>query len=96
MFLSCSLYCIPDRQAWNHEHSVDFFVDSARQFVDSILLHSTSLHTRCVRIVLIKVNVFVSILMQLDRLPTIFNISRRGMGIPSLNCVVTCDDCVES
>ncbi|GKE25458.1 RNA-directed DNA polymerase, eukaryota, reverse transcriptase zinc-binding domain protein [Tanacetum coccineum] len=64
-----------------------FKVASARRFIDEGLSGMEGFQTRWVKLVPIKVNVFAWRLA-LNKLPTRFNMSSRGLEIPSIVCPV--------
>ncbi|GKB53147.1 RNA-directed DNA polymerase, eukaryota [Tanacetum coccineum] len=63
----------------------DFSVKSVRNLLDDSLLNSNGSHTRWVKEIPIKINVFAW-RVQKDRLPTRLNLSRRGIDIQSMVC----------
>ncbi|GKC75504.1 RNA-directed DNA polymerase, eukaryota [Tanacetum coccineum] len=67
--------------------SREFSVKSARNHIDDILLPSVGSITRWIHAVQIKINVFAWKVC-LDILPTRFNLSLRGLDIPSILCPV--------
>ncbi|GJS49170.1 RNA-directed DNA polymerase, eukaryota [Tanacetum coccineum] len=83
-----------DRWVWNLENSGLFTVSSLRKKIDAKRLARVAEATRWIKFVPIKVNVLAWKVM-IDALPTRLNISRRGIGIPSLSCPI-CDCGVES
>nr|GEX43855.1 RNA-directed DNA polymerase, eukaryota [Tanacetum cinerariifolium] len=83
-----------DRWSWSLEGSGEFSVDSIRRLIDDKVLPRVSSKTRWIKVVPIKINVHNS-KVRLDCLPTIFNISRRGLDIDSIICLI-CDNTVES
>ncbi|GJU37573.1 RNA-directed DNA polymerase, eukaryota [Tanacetum coccineum] len=76
-----------DRWTWSFASSGEFSVKSARIHIDDILLPSVGSVTRWVHAVPIKINVFAWKVC-LDKLPTRFNLSLRGLDIPSILCPV--------
>lgn len=76
-----------DRWTWALENSSEFTVALARKYIDDKLLPGVGSKTRWVKCVPIKVNVFAW-KVKLDALPTRFNVSRRGMNLDSIRCVV--------
>ena len=94
MMQDVSLSPMLDRWSWVLENSGEFTVASARKLIDDKTLPEVASITRWVKYVPIKVNV-LAWKVKLDALPTSFNISRRGMHIESLMCVV-CENRVET
>ena len=78
---------VVDRWKWSLHGSGDFLVSSARNHIDSIVLPNIPCQMRWNNLVPIKVNVFIWRLV-LDRLPFRWNLSRRGLDIPSLDCPI--------
>ncbi|GJV12069.1 RNA-directed DNA polymerase, eukaryota [Tanacetum coccineum] len=74
-----------DKWVWNLEGDGMFKVASARRFIDEGLSEMEGVQTRWVKLVPIKVNVFAWRLA-LNKLPTRFNMSSRGLEIPSIVC----------
>nr|GEW89377.1 RNA-directed DNA polymerase, eukaryota, reverse transcriptase zinc-binding domain protein [Tanacetum cinerariifolium] len=72
----------------------DFSVKSARSHIDDILLPSVGAAMRWVNVVPLKINVFAWKVC-LDKLPTRFNLSLRGLDIPSILCLI-CSSARES
>ncbi|GJR29260.1 RNA-directed DNA polymerase, eukaryota [Tanacetum coccineum] len=83
-----------DRWFWSLVGTGEFSVKSVRNLVDDTLLHLDSSLTRWIKMIPIKVNVFVW-RVRMDKLPTRLNLSLRGVDIPSILCPV-CDVVVES
>ncbi|GJU93381.1 RNA-directed DNA polymerase, eukaryota [Tanacetum coccineum] len=83
-----------DRWFWSLVGTGEFSVKSVRNLVDDTLLHLDSSPTRWIKMIPIKVNVFVW-RVRMDKLPTRLNLSLRGVDIPSILCPV-CDVVVES
>ncbi|GJY36139.1 RNA-directed DNA polymerase, eukaryota, reverse transcriptase zinc-binding domain protein [Tanacetum coccineum] len=83
-----------DRWTWALESSGDFSVDLVRKLIDVKLLPGVDYKTRLIKFVPIKVNVHAWKVMS-DSLPTRFNISRRGICIDNIRCVI-CDKGVET
>nr|GEV79657.1 RNA-directed DNA polymerase, eukaryota [Tanacetum cinerariifolium] len=83
-----------DRWVWNLENSGLFTVSSLRKKIDAKRLARVAEATRWIKFVPFKVNVLAWKVM-IDALPARLNISRRGIGIPSLSCPI-CDCGVES
>ncbi|GJR52275.1 RNA-directed DNA polymerase, eukaryota [Tanacetum coccineum] len=74
-----------DKWVWNLEGDGVFKVSSARRFIDEGLCDMEGTHTRWIKLVPIKVNVFAWRLAS-NKLPTRFNMSSRGLEIPSIVC----------
>nr|GEW04072.1 RNA-directed DNA polymerase, eukaryota, reverse transcriptase zinc-binding domain protein [Tanacetum cinerariifolium] len=89
-----SLSPMTDRWSWTLENSRDFTVSSIRKRIDDKLIPEVSSKTRWVNYVPIKVNVNAW-KVKFDALPTRFNLSRRGIHIDSIVCVI-CDKEVET
>jgi len=83
-----------DKWAWMGDSSGEFSVASARSMIDKGTLIVGNAPTRWISHVPIKVNVFLWKLC-LDKLPTRWNLSRRGMDIPTIRCVI-CGDMNET
>nr|GEV01339.1 RNA-directed DNA polymerase, eukaryota, reverse transcriptase zinc-binding domain protein [Tanacetum cinerariifolium] len=80
---------VSDRWTWALESSGDFSMASVRKLIDDKLLPVVDYKTRWIKFVPIKVNVHAWNVMS-DSLPTRFNISRRGICIDNIRCVI-CD-----
>ncbi|GJT79180.1 RNA-directed DNA polymerase, eukaryota, reverse transcriptase zinc-binding domain protein [Tanacetum coccineum] len=83
-----------DRWSWDLNGSGEFSVASARRYIDNNRLPDISSKTRWIKEVPIKVNVHAW-KVRINGLPTRWNISRRGIDIPSILCPL-CETCVES
>ncbi|PWA73265.1 RNA-directed DNA polymerase, eukaryota [Artemisia annua] len=83
-----------DRWVWSLEGSGEFSVASLRRKIDDIHLPNVGTKTRWTKLVPIKVNVLAWKVM-VDALPTRWNLSRRGINIPSMLCPI-CGIGVES
>nr|GFC67900.1 hypothetical protein [Tanacetum cinerariifolium] len=70
------LHDMVDRWKWTLEGSGEFFVASARQFIDNSRLIRSPKKTRWIKMVRIKVNI-LAWKVQFDLLPTRLNLSRR-------------------
>nr|GEX25051.1 RNA-directed DNA polymerase, eukaryota [Tanacetum cinerariifolium] len=77
-----SLVNMNDMWVWSLEGSGDFYVASVRKLIDDKRLPDVSSKARWIKAVPINVNVYAW-KVRLDWLPTIINISRRGMDIES-------------
>ncbi|GJZ04896.1 RNA-directed DNA polymerase, eukaryota, partial [Tanacetum coccineum] len=84
---SIELVELQDKWVWNLEGDGEFKVASARRYIDEGLSEMEGVQTRWVKLVPIKVNVFAWRLA-LNKLPTRFNMSSRGLEIPSIVCPV--------
>ncbi|GKC28202.1 RNA-directed DNA polymerase, eukaryota, partial [Tanacetum coccineum] len=91
---SVILLNISDRWSWLLDPSGDFSVKSTREFIDDSMLPKTDVPTRWVKSIPIKINIFAW-RVSLDKLPTRFNLSLRGLDIPSIICPL-CSIVVES
>ncbi|CAH1437983.1 unnamed protein product [Lactuca virosa] len=85
---------VDDRWVWLLDSLEEYFVASSHSLVDGHLLQTSSIASRWVNLVPIKVNVF-SWKLVLNRFPTRFTLSKRGLDIPSLCCPI-CNIEVES
>ncbi|GKA64535.1 RNA-directed DNA polymerase, eukaryota [Tanacetum coccineum] len=83
-----------DRWVWPLEGFGDFSVASVRKLTDDKRLPKVSSKTRWIKAVPIKVNVHAW-KVRLDCLPTRINISRKGMDIESILCLI-CHNAGES
>ncbi|GKB75576.1 RNA-directed DNA polymerase, eukaryota [Tanacetum coccineum] len=83
-----------DRYVWTLESDGVFSVASIRKEIDGNRFQDVSLPTRWVKSVPIKVNI-IAWKVKSNALPTRFNISRRGMDIDSIVCLI-CNAGVES
>ncbi|GKA65348.1 RNA-directed DNA polymerase, eukaryota, reverse transcriptase zinc-binding domain protein [Tanacetum coccineum] len=82
------------RQIWSLESLGEFSVASVRKLIDDKMLPDVANKTRWIKNVPIKVNV-LAWKVRLDSLPKRLNISRRGIDINSIKCLI-CDNEVES
>nr|GEZ27482.1 RNA-directed DNA polymerase, eukaryota [Tanacetum cinerariifolium] len=85
---------MPDRCIWALESSGEFSVASVRKVIDDKSLPEVDSKTRWIKCVPIKVNVHTW-KVKTDSLPTMFNVSRRGIHIDSIMCAI-CDKGVET
>ncbi|PWA66652.1 hypothetical protein CTI12_AA325680 [Artemisia annua] len=76
-----------DKWVWNLERDGVFKVCSARRFIDEGLCDMEGMHTRWVKLIPIKVDIFAWRLAS-NKLPTRFNMSTKGLEIPSMVCPV--------
>nr|GEY50635.1 RNA-directed DNA polymerase, eukaryota [Tanacetum cinerariifolium] len=83
-----------DRWSWDLNGLEEFSVASARRYIDNNRLPDISSKTRWIKEVPIKVNVHAW-KVRINGLPTRWNISRRGIDIPSILCPL-CETGVES
>ncbi|GJS70212.1 RNA-directed DNA polymerase, eukaryota [Tanacetum coccineum] len=83
-----------DRWNWALESSGEFSVASVRKVIDDKSLPEVDSKTRWIKYVPIKVNVHAW-KVKTDSLPTRFNVSRRGIDIDSIMCVI-CDNGAET
>ncbi|GKC74363.1 RNA-directed DNA polymerase, eukaryota [Tanacetum coccineum] len=91
---SISLAPMADGMCWDLESSGEFSVASVRKMIDDTWLPRLDSKTRWIKYVLIKINVHAWKVMT-NSIPTRFNISRRGICIDSIRCVL-CDEGVET
>nr|GEY36788.1 RNA-directed DNA polymerase, eukaryota, reverse transcriptase zinc-binding domain protein [Tanacetum cinerariifolium] len=89
-----NLVSMGDRWVWTLESSGEFSVASLQKVIDEKRLSSVCSKTQWVKYVPIKVNV-LAWKIKMDVLPTRLNISRRGIDIHSISCLI-CDCGVES
>ncbi|GJY17101.1 RNA-directed DNA polymerase, eukaryota [Tanacetum coccineum] len=83
-----------DTWKWDLESSGDFSVASVKKIIDDKSLSDVDSKTRWIKYVPIKVNVHAW-KVKTYSLPTRFNVSRRGIDIDSIMCVI-CDNEVET
>ncbi|GJS18058.1 RNA-directed DNA polymerase, eukaryota [Tanacetum coccineum] len=76
-----------DRYVWTLESNGVFSVASIRKEIDGNQFQDVSLPTRWVKSVPIKMNI-IAWKVKSNALPTRFNISRRGMDIDSIVCLI--------
>ncbi|GJW81292.1 RNA-directed DNA polymerase, eukaryota [Tanacetum coccineum] len=89
-----SLVNLRYRRRWSLVGSGEFSVASVRKWIDDKTLSEVSTKSRWIKVVPIKVNIHAW-KVRLDGLPTILNISRRGLDIESILCPL-CENAVES
>ncbi|KAL4580141.1 hypothetical protein LXL04_016322 [Taraxacum kok-saghyz] len=70
---------------WDPDKQQGFSVNSLRKLLDTGLLQESQSSTIWYRLVPIKTNIFIW-RARLDRLPTRFNLEKRGMVLQSPNC----------
>ncbi|XP_071732701.1 uncharacterized protein [Rutidosis leptorrhynchoides] len=83
-----------DYYVWSLSNDVGYSVSRTRAHIDDYVLPSAHLSTMWCLQVPRKINIFVWRLA-LDRLPTRLNLSRRGLEIKSISCVL-CNHVMES
>ncbi|GJV57301.1 RNA-directed DNA polymerase, eukaryota [Tanacetum coccineum] len=83
-----------DRWSWSLNASGDFTVRSVRNHMDDVLLPKSDVPTRWVTMIPIKINI-LAWKISMDRLPTRFNHSSRGLEIQSILCPL-CNVAVET
>ncbi|GJT84737.1 RNA-directed DNA polymerase, eukaryota [Tanacetum coccineum] len=76
-----------DRWVWLLDSSGEYSVSSTRTYIDDFLLPTVGSPTRWVKVVPIKINIFVW-KVSLDKLPSRFNLSLRGIDTPSIMCPI--------
>ncbi|XP_071739482.1 uncharacterized protein [Rutidosis leptorrhynchoides] len=74
-----------DAWVWSLSNNVGYSVSDTRSHVDEHVLPSSLVHTMWLKQIPRKINIFIWRL-SLDRLPTRFNLSRRGVEIESTGC----------
>ncbi|GKA15089.1 putative RNA-directed DNA polymerase, eukaryota, reverse transcriptase zinc-binding domain protein [Tanacetum coccineum] len=84
----------PDSWRWNLENDGIFTVHVTRSHIDACMLPSISPCTSWLKVLPRKVNVFIWHFI-MDRLPTLLNLSLRGIEIPSIECPI-CNSGMES
>nr|GEV57526.1 RNA-directed DNA polymerase, eukaryota [Tanacetum cinerariifolium] len=76
-----------DRWVWLLDSSGEYSVSLARTYIDDSLLPTIGSPTRWVKVVSIKINIFAW-KVSLDKLPSRFNLSLRGIDTPSIMCPI--------
>nr|GEV07017.1 RNA-directed DNA polymerase, eukaryota [Tanacetum cinerariifolium] len=76
-----------DRWIWDMNGDGVYRVKDVHIFLDEVFLPNDAIPTRWIKSIPIKVNVFAW-KVSLDRLPTGSNLSRRGVVVPSLSCLI--------
>nr|GEX79120.1 RNA-directed DNA polymerase, eukaryota [Tanacetum cinerariifolium] len=94
MVTAMILASMSDRLVWSLESSGEFTVASVQKLIDDKWLPGADNTTRWIKYVPIKINVHAWKVMS-DSIPTRFNISRRGISIDSLSCIM-CDNGVKT
>nr|GEZ22198.1 RNA-directed DNA polymerase, eukaryota [Tanacetum cinerariifolium] len=84
---SVILFCIKDRWVWILDSGGELSVKSARLYIDDYLLSIVGPPTRWVNVIPIKINIFTW-RISLDRLPSRFNLSFRGIDVSSILCPI--------
>ncbi|GJX82628.1 RNA-directed DNA polymerase, eukaryota, reverse transcriptase zinc-binding domain protein [Tanacetum coccineum] len=79
---------------WSLEGSGEFIVSSTRKYIDDKTLDVVSSKTRWIKEVPIKVNI-LAWKVKINGLPTRLNLSKRGIDIESILCLI-CEQHVES
>ncbi|GKD88956.1 RNA-directed DNA polymerase, eukaryota, partial [Tanacetum coccineum] len=77
-----------DSWSWNLDGEGVFSVSSARRFIDEGLCVMDGSPTRWLKLIPIKVNILAWCLAS-NKLPTRFNMSLRGLEVPSIECLVS-------
>ncbi|GJX22419.1 RNA-directed DNA polymerase, eukaryota [Tanacetum coccineum] len=83
-----------DEVGWELGNNATFTVKETREHIDDNILPTLDAPTIWCKSVPRKVNIFLWRL-HLDRLPTRLNLSKRGLDIPSITCLI-CSNDVES
>ncbi|GJR00755.1 reverse transcriptase domain, reverse transcriptase zinc-binding domain protein [Tanacetum coccineum] len=90
---SCSLNDSDDTWIWTIGNSI-FTVKGTREHIDHCTLPNSDYETRWNRFLPKKINIFIWRVLH-DRLPSWWNLSRKGIDIVSLACLI-CDSGVEN
>nr|GEX88562.1 RNA-directed DNA polymerase, eukaryota [Tanacetum cinerariifolium] len=77
------IFSIKGRWVWILDSGVEFSVKSARSYIDDYLFSIVGPPTRWVNVIPIKINIFAW-RISLDRLPSRFNLSFRGIDLPTI------------
>nr|GFA16724.1 RNA-directed DNA polymerase, eukaryota [Tanacetum cinerariifolium] len=93
MLATCSLTDTEDTWTWSLG-SPSFTVKSTRDHIDNCTLLDGGLETRWDRYLPKKINIFIWRALR-DRLPTMWNLSRKGIDLDSLTCPI-CDFSIET
>nr|GEX35334.1 putative ribonuclease H-like domain-containing protein [Tanacetum cinerariifolium] len=83
-----------DELRWELGNDATFTVKETREHIDDNILQTLDAPTIWCKSISRKVNIFLWRL-RLDRLPTRLNLSKRGLDIPSIMCLIW-SNCVES
>ncbi|GJZ29954.1 RNA-directed DNA polymerase, eukaryota [Tanacetum coccineum] len=83
-----------DRWLWSLSSSRDFSVSTVRSYIDEFILPKLDTPTRWINLVPIKLNINAW-KIRLDRLPNRFNLSSRGIDIPTIMCPL-CNESAET
>nr|GEY50260.1 RNA-directed DNA polymerase, eukaryota [Tanacetum cinerariifolium] len=78
-----------DRWIWDMSEDGEFRVKDVRNLLDETFLPKSDSHTRWVKSIPIKINIFAW-KVSLDRLPTHSNLVRRGVLVSSMSCPIGC------
>nr|GFC82717.1 RNA-directed DNA polymerase, eukaryota [Tanacetum cinerariifolium] len=78
-----------DRWIWDMSGDGEFRVKDVRNLLDETFLPTSDSHTRWVKSIPIKINIFAWKVF-LDRLPTHSNLVRRGVLVSSMSCPIGC------
>nr|GEZ27011.1 RNA-directed DNA polymerase, eukaryota [Tanacetum cinerariifolium] len=81
------LLSMNDRWTWTMVGTGDFYVASARKYIDDKKLQGPSITTRWVKAVSIKINI-MAWKVRFDYLLTRLNLSRRGLELQSILCPI--------
>ncbi|GJY53057.1 RNA-directed DNA polymerase, eukaryota [Tanacetum coccineum] len=76
-----------DRWVWDLNGGGEFRVKDVRTLLDETFLLKADIPTRWIKTIPIKVNIFAW-KASLDRLPTRYNLDRRGVEVSSLSCPI--------
>ncbi|GKD93012.1 RNA-directed DNA polymerase, eukaryota [Tanacetum coccineum] len=76
-----------DRWVWDLNGDGEFRVKDVRTLLDETFLPKADIPTRWIKTIPIKVNIFAW-KASLDRLPTRYNLDRRGVEVSSLSCPI--------
>ncbi|GJX68444.1 RNA-directed DNA polymerase, eukaryota [Tanacetum coccineum] len=93
MLATCSLSDFDDTWTWSLG-SPTFTVKSTRDHIDQCTLPGGGFETRWNRYLPKKINIFIWRALR-DRLPTRWNLSRKGIDMDSLTCPI-CDSSIET
>nr|GEV67227.1 RNA-directed DNA polymerase, eukaryota [Tanacetum cinerariifolium] len=88
---SFSLSTDRDSLRWGLTHDGTFTVGATRKHIDDVILPTLSVETNWCNILPRKVNILIW-RIRLDRLPHRLNLSKRGLDIHSIDCLVCSND----